>query len=298
LEVAAAAAADTAVRAPASVGVGMADRSAEAEAEGAATATVRGQGVPAISPQRFAVARQDLDAGGSTDAGVPTDAGGPAGVDSAGWAGQVNCVIRLGGCPNTRPGGIPTTQEITQYNADCRRETSYVGPDVVPSDEQCRNPPPPESEALLFARTLATRYPGWLDVLPDCPCTDAEAKGSSDWSGPNACLPDFHPGAATGYRSVRGYASVPGTNHGQQCCYDVDGRLITDGQAAGTPDVVQAPSGLGAALGGIFGEGPGPLAAADHYLVDVVPFETLGWAVYNQYWVPNKGRGCPPNRKP
>lgn len=154
------------------------------------------------------------------------------------------------------------------------------------------------SEELTFARSLATRYPGWLNVLPDCPCTDAEARGSSDWSGPGACQPPYHIDAASGYRSARGYESVPGTNHGQQCCYDSDGLLITDGAGAGTPDLVQAPSGVGAALEGIFGSGPGPRAAFNHYEMDVKPFNELGWEVYNQYWIPNKGNGCPPNRKP
>ena len=74
------------------------------------------------------------------------------------------------------------------------------------------------------------------------PCTDAQARSSSAWAGPGACEPPYHIGAATGYRSTSGYASVPGTNHGQQCCYDSAGLLITEGAGAGTPDIVQAPA--------------------------------------------------------
>lgn len=45
---------------------------------------------------------------------------------------QEECVKRLGGCPNTRPGGIPSSEEIVEYNGSCRGETGYVGPDITP----------------------------------------------------------------------------------------------------------------------------------------------------------------------
>ncbi len=48
-------------------------------------------------------------------------------------ADQEGCVKRLGGCPETRPGGIPTQEEIKAYNEACRQETEYHGPDVVPA---------------------------------------------------------------------------------------------------------------------------------------------------------------------
>ena len=54
---------------------------------------------------------------------------------------QTLCVIRLGGCPQSRSGGIPTEDEIAEYNTSCKSETSYSGPDITPSDDQCRNPP-------------------------------------------------------------------------------------------------------------------------------------------------------------
>lgn len=61
---------------------------------------------------------------------------------------------------------------------------------------------------------------------------------------------------------------------------------------------VPAPSGFWSGVGGIFTSGPAPVAALDHRSADVVPFHELGWQVYNQYWIPNNGNNCPPNRKP
>jgi Domain of unknown function (DUF4157)/AMOP domain len=165
-------------------------------------------------------------------------------------------------------------------------------------------PAPPmtkeQKDALTLAKALETKYPGWRAVLPHCPCTDKAARASADWSGPDACGPKYHPGAATGYRSTKGYKSVPGTNHGQQCCYDAMGLLITDGAAAGTPDVVQAPSGAGSAIIGTWpwSDRPGLGAALEHKKIDVVPFEELGWETYNQYWIPDRGVGCAANKKP
>lgn len=53
---------------------------------------------------------------------------------------QIQCVMQLGGCPSSRPGGIPSTKEIANYNATCSLKTTYSGPDV-PTDEECTNPP-------------------------------------------------------------------------------------------------------------------------------------------------------------
>ncbi|NTU41452.1 MAG: DUF4157 domain-containing protein [Nitrospirales bacterium] len=50
---------------------------------------------------------------------------------------QRSCVMRLGGCPQTRPAGAPTDREIGEYNTMCRRETGYGGPDIFPSESEC-----------------------------------------------------------------------------------------------------------------------------------------------------------------
>lgn len=52
---------------------------------------------------------------------------------------QAQCVRRLGGCANTRPGGLPTPEEIQRYNAECSRETGYTGSDITPSADDCGN---------------------------------------------------------------------------------------------------------------------------------------------------------------
>lgn len=131
-------------------------------------------------------------------------------------------------------------------------------------------------DPLAYARSLSTRYPGWLNILPDCPCSDSDASANPDvWvGGVGGCPSATHPGAVTGYRSRRGYASIPDTGHGQQCCYDANGRLMTSGAAAGTPDL-WSPS----------------VDFVKHQVFDVQTWVRLGWGTYNQYWIPNDGGG-------
>lgn len=45
---------------------------------------------------------------------------------------QKACVRRLGGCPETHPGGLPSNDELRRYNQQCREESAYRGPDLVP----------------------------------------------------------------------------------------------------------------------------------------------------------------------
>ena len=54
---------------------------------------------------------------------------------------QLACVVRLGGCASSRDGGIPTTEEIQDYNKRCAADYHYSGPDIHPTNEECRNPP-------------------------------------------------------------------------------------------------------------------------------------------------------------
>ena len=142
------------------------------------------------------------------------------------------------------------------------------------------------AEALAFGQDLDRRYPNWLNVLPPCPCTYAAAQAdASNWNfsvfRDNITLPMYHPGAAHEVRSARGYQSIAGTSHGQQCCYDGSGNLITEGPAAGTPDVWS------------------PIThRPNHSEFDVDTFNLLGWRIYTQYWRPNQGPPtcrCAPN---
>lgn len=50
---------------------------------------------------------------------------------------QIECMRRLGGCPETRPGGFPTDEEIVAYNEECRSETGYTGPQLRQEDLLC-----------------------------------------------------------------------------------------------------------------------------------------------------------------
>jgi hypothetical protein len=131
--------------------------------------------------------------------------------------------------------------------------------------------------ALDYARSLSTRYPGWLSVLPNCPCRQTDVLASPSVWAPDAnpLLGYFHPGAATSFRSTSAFASVPGSAHGQQCTYDSRGNLITSGPGAGTPDVWSPITNPG-----------------DHFSSDVITWQILGSRIYNSYWRPNNGNGC------
>lgn len=139
------------------IGQTLASEGSEREARIASSALDQGARVPRLSVQPIGIAKQDLDAG------VPSDAGsqpGPARVR------QTNCVIRLGGCANTRPAGIPTAEEIADYNVRCRVETSYSGPDVTPTDAECRNPPTEPTampgHAMICSKRLDAPVAGWF----------------------------------------------------------------------------------------------------------------------------------------
>lgn len=135
--------------------------------------------------------------------------------------------------------------------------------------------------ALSYGQSLATRFPGWLSVLPNCPCTEAAVLGApGTWARDrNRALAWFHPGAASSYRSIATFSTVPGSSHGQQCTYDSAGHLLTDGPGAGTPDSWSPNTNVGS-----------------HTWYDVATWQLLGWRIYNRYWTPNNGNGCAANR--
>ena len=68
---------------------------------------------------------------------------------------QLECVKRLGGCPETRSGGIPTPDEILRYNKQCWHETHYTGPDVALTSEECRQKIIPSGSAPAKNKTEA-----------------------------------------------------------------------------------------------------------------------------------------------
>ena len=243
-----------------------ADGAAEREADRVAQDVLSDRSAAVTLEHSVAVARQSDGDAGAPDAG----AGG-----SREWLERhLHCVIYIrGGCPQIRAGGVPDDAEVARYDHQCRPESGYTGPVLTVADLSCDQP------ALAIARSLSVSYPNWLGVLPDCPCTDAEARKAPDtWRGPGNCDPSYHPGAATGYRSTGAYATLAGTSHGQQCCYDRAGKLISsDAAGAGTPDVWSPATHL-----------------LRHVEADVDTWRALGWQTYNQYWVPNAGSGCSP----
>jgi RHS repeat-associated protein len=122
----------------------------------------------------------------------------------------------------------------------------------------------------------------WLKELPDCPCTPGVVTPANPdpniWQDPEPGDPIHHPGAANCMRS-----NPTENGHGQQCCYDRLGKLITSGSGAGTPD-----------YGGWPGHG------LSHTIDDFASFWHCCLAsmlsTYFKWRPPNNGKGCPENK--
>ena len=135
-----------------------------------------------------------------------------------------------------------------------------------------------KDEARSYANQL-NKDPGWKDALPDCPCTEAQAKASPKYEEASVGLKTYHPGAQSSYRSAEPVTyqhSALGEMHaGQQCTYDSHGNLITSGPGAGTPDSVSPES-----------------SSQGHFFKDVATHNALGHQEYSQTWTPNQGNNC------
>ena len=155
-------------------------------------------------------------------------------------------------------------------------------------------------EARQRARTLNDQYRGWNDSLPSCPCTRQLAEDSvwfKDATYP-VITSTFHPNAAWEYRSSGTYIGyilpkesgngLPTLRPGQQCTYSRDGKLITEGPGAGTPDAYSPEVTL---------PGQGLVVTASHTYWDVDPFKAEGmtWQEYHQTWTPDNGNNCSQN---
>jgi hypothetical protein len=177
---------------------------------------------------------------------------------------QIACVTDRGACT--------TATSVAAFDTECRGETGYAGTPLVIDDLVCGTP------GLGIAQALDRAYPTWRSVIPDCPCTRAQAEAAPNFSPDrNPLLGEFHPGADTSFRSDP-VESVPGTAHCQQCCYTERGMLITEGGGQGTPDVWSSTSSF-----------------SRHQRIDVRPFLEFGkdFRTYNRFWIPNHGSGCP-----
>ena len=121
----------------------------------------------------------------------------------------------------------------------------------------------------------------WVDSLPDCPCTEEEAKAAGIWKKDNSPFPGLHAGCGC-YRSAKpnpilGKKIGELLNPGQQCCYH-QGSLVTDGAGAGSPDIVSPQ---------------GPVSTRQHLFQDVLPYTWCAGAGrvddYLKHRKPNKG---------
>lgn len=100
---------------------------------------------PAAPPAQDKPAAPAPPAAPAQPAPAPAGPGGAAAptADQAARNRQVACVVRQGGCASSRDGGIPSADDIKNYNQQCKDKegTQYAGPDVTPTDEECKNPP-------------------------------------------------------------------------------------------------------------------------------------------------------------
>lgn len=123
---------------------------AEQQARSSALAIERNVELPPLTPQPLQVARDELDAG------IPSPS------EEVERRAQLECIKRIGGCPQTRPAGIPTAEELKKYNRTCRQETAYTGPDIKPTDDECLTPVSVELLDAPLGATPRGRVKKWL----------------------------------------------------------------------------------------------------------------------------------------
>lgn len=127
----------------------------------------------------------------------------------------------------------------------------------------------------------------WYSKLPDCPCEysediDGQEEMCGEWEDfTDGCfgisfLEDFHFGAKYELRWAKDEDSP-----GQQCTYDANKKLITNGIAAGTPDK--------------FGVVDPCNPNSDHNSADVEPWKEISCYLYLTQWKPNQGENCQQN---
>lgn len=135
----------------------------------------------------------------------------------------------------------------------------------------------------------------WYSGLPDCPCTFAKAQqiiGPTDSADPAGEWEEFSVNQTYHYGATKEVRWIPAISGwpGQQCTYDTDGKLITEGIAAGSPDKVSP--------------GSPPFDLCSHNRADVVPWggsiigcpdgnvQAVSCWEYLTNWPANKGLSC------
>jgi AMOP domain len=138
----------------------------------------------------------------------------------------------------------------------------------------------------------------WLSSLPPCPCENPDWNGvklNDGWARDKGDIGKYHKGSSACFRSYPAIETSEGQS-GQQCCYDENGKLITSGSGAGTPDKVSTCDGednsgiMSTRWAGVAG----------HLKKDVRPWEDFGgenngWVQYNKIWKPNNSGMCTEN---
>ena len=161
------------------------------------------------------------------------------------------------------------------------------------------------------------RGTAWTAALPACPCnlpTQTRTRykwflcfswgyetyqkfvspDASIWSDPVDPGQTFHPG---GHLCIR-TKSANSNGSGQQCCYDNQGRLITLGPGAGTPDYTQAGlSGSLIGVGHVWTDVTAYNVAVflDNHCLQANFLATYYVELYIEARPPNNGNNCPNN---
>jgi hypothetical protein len=123
-------------------GISVPGEPSEIEADRVADRIMSSPAVPAPVSTMLDIGGRISRQPNDPDAGPPpADAGSAGGPpDQPGgerYNKQAQCVIRLGGCPQTRDAGLPSDSDIAQYNRECAGGTGYAGRDITPSGDEC-----------------------------------------------------------------------------------------------------------------------------------------------------------------
>jgi hypothetical protein len=219
-------------------------------------------------------------------------------ADVEGWANAVRIELARPGFKKGETAWAPDALSLLLHApASALRSELGAKQGLVPFDPT-KNVAVPANTSGQRLASGGSPVPGerWFQALPDCWCswsqipkTEPDKHGRpgrwSETKGGN--LDRYHPGAA---REVRWTPN--GGGHGQQCTY-VNGRLITGGLAAGTPDFYS----------------PGGGQVFLHLGDDVVPFGDWWWRlflflngvdsitcdIFFSLNPPNNGKGCDAN---
>ncbi len=164
----------------------------------------------------------------------------------------------------------------------------FMGYVILMSDSGCNRSKKAEAPSNVI----------WHEQLPACPCENPDKNGivvNDSWAKDVGNIGKYHAGSTECFRSYPPIQTSEGVS-GQQCCYDENGKLITGGSAAGTPDKTSTCKGEDAQ--GVMTTDYGILLG--HYTNDVRPWDRFGgvdsgWVQYNKFWVPNNKNGCDTN---